>query len=57
MMKKSDLLNGGVTGGTLENGTCLSFSWQLTIGSFPSAVKTFTWTNIATAASKFTDRE
>lgn len=27
MMKKSDLLNGGVTGGTLENGTCFSFSW------------------------------
>lgn len=57
MMKKSDLLNGRVTGGTLENGTCFSFSWEVIIGSFPSAVKTFIKINIATAVSKFTDRE
>lgn len=57
MMRKSDLLNAGVTGGTLENGTCFSFSWWLTIRRLPSAVKAFKKTNIATARSKFTDRE
>lgn len=30
-MKKSDLLNGGVIGCTLENGTCFYFPWYLTI--------------------------
>lgn len=57
MMKKSDLLNGGVIGCTSENGTCFYFPWQLTIGSFLNAVQTFARTNIATAACKFTDRE